>query len=185
MNLIKDTLITKSMVLAVVTFGLAGGCGAVYPPLDVVANVDLDRYAGKWYEIARYPNSFERGCVGVTADYTPQDDGRIDVVNTCFDATLDGPVSSIRGTARVVDTTSNAKLKVTFFWPFEGDYWIIDLDEEYRYAVVGDPGRTFLWILSRTPQMDEDTYAGLIDSLPAFGYDPGRLISVLQPEEAD
>jgi apolipoprotein D and lipocalin family protein len=170
-------------VVAAAGLCLAGGCGALYPPLDVVAKVELDRYAGRWYEIARYPNSFERGCVGVTADYTPRDDGRIDVVNTCFESSLDGPSRDIRGSARVVDETTNAKLKVSFFWPFEGDYWIIDLDEDYDYAVVGEPSRRFLWILSRTPQMDDDTYLGIVESLPAFGYDPGRLELVLQSDD--
>jgi apolipoprotein D and lipocalin family protein len=178
-------LITKGFVAAALALGLGGGCGAFYPPLSVVEYVDLDRYAGRWYEIARYPNSFERGCVGVTADYTPRDDGRIEVVNTCFESSLEGPERVIRGSARVADVTTNAKLKVTFFWPFEGDYWIIDLDEDYSYAVVGGPRRSFLWILSRTPQMDEDTYADIIDSLPSFGYDPDRLILVPQPEQND
>ena len=185
MNMFNNILITKRVIVAAVALCLAGGCSSVYPPLDVVEEVDLDRYAGRWYEIARYPNSFERGCVGVTADYTPRDDGRIEVVNTCLEESLDGPSREIRGSARVVDAESNAKLKVTFFWPFEGDYWIIDLDEDYNYAVVGEPSRSLLWILNRTPQMDEDTYADIIDSLPSFGYDPDRLILVPQPEEAD
>ena len=185
MNLFNNILITKRVVAATVALGLAGGCGAVYPPLDVVEKVDLDRYAGRWYEIARYPNSFERDCVGATADYTPRDDGRIEVVNTCFESTLDGPERVVEGSARVADPTTNAKLRVTFFWPFEGDYWIIDLDEDYEYAVVGEPSRSFLWILSRTPQMEEDTYADIIESLPAFGYDPGELILVPQREETE
>ena len=151
----------------------------------MVEKVDLDRYAGRWYEIARYPNSFERDCVGATADYTPRDDGRIEVVNTCFESTLDGPERVVEGSARVADPTTNAKLRVTFFWPFEGDYWIIDLDEDYEYAVVGEPSRSFLWILSRTPQMEEDTYADIIESLPAIGYDPGVLILVPQREETE
>ena len=182
MNLFSNNLMTKRVVAAAVALGLVGGCGAFYPPLDVVERVELDRYAGRWYEIARYPNSFERGCVGVTADYTPQDDGRIEVVNTCFESSLDGPSRDIRGSARVVDDTTNAKLKVSFFWPFEGDYWIIDLDEDYNYAVVGEPSRGFLWILSRTPQMDGQTYADIIESLPSFGYDPDRLELVPQSE---
>jgi apolipoprotein D and lipocalin family protein len=164
---------------------LAGGCGAFYPPLDVVEKVELDRYAGTWYEIARYPNSFERGCVGVTADYTPRDDGRIDVVNTCFESSLDGPSRDILGSARVVDETTNAKLKVSFFWPFEGDYWIIDLAEDYSYAVVGEPARRSLWILSRTPEMDDALYEDIIAWLPEVGYDPDLLEPVLQSTESD
>ena len=185
MSLFKNIVMTKSMVATAVALGLTSGCGAVYPPLDVVEKVDLDRYSGRWYEIARYPNSFERGCVGVTADYTPRADGRIQVVNTCFESSLDGPSREIRGSARVVDETSNAKLKVRFFWPFEGDYWIIDLDEDYQYAVVGEPSRTFLWILSRTPQMDETLYEDIVATLPAWSYDPERLELVPQDDATD
>jgi apolipoprotein D and lipocalin family protein len=158
------------------------GCNAVFPPLEVVENVDLGRYSGTWYEIARYPNSFERGCVGVTAEYTPLDDGRIKVVNTCVESSLDGPSREIQGYARVADPTTNAKLKVTFFWPFEGDYWIIDLAEDYSYAVVGSPSRRLLWILSRTPTMDDELYQQILDTLPARGFDPDLLSLVPQVE---
>ena len=160
-------------------------CGAFYPPLAVVDEVDLGRYAGKWYEIARYPNSFEQGCVGVTAEYTPREDGRIDVVNTCIESSLDGPSRLIQGTARVVDDTTNAKLKVTFFWPFEGDYWIIGLAEDYSHAVVGAPSRKYLWILSRSPQMEETTYQDIVAGLPALEFDPDRLELVPQPDATE
>ena len=183
MDLISRAFRTERLLIVAVALSLSGGCGLFYAPLEVVGEVDLDRYSGRWYEIARYPNSFERGCVGVTADYTPRDDGRIEVVNTCFELSLDGSSREIRGSARVVDNTTNAKLKVSFFWPFEGDYWIIDLDEDYNYAVVGEPSRSFLWILSRTPQIDGQTYADIIDSLPEFGYDPDRLELVPQSED--
>jgi len=185
MNVFSGFSFKQALMLAIVSLPLAGGCGAFYPPLAVVDYVDLTRYAGKWYEIARYPNSFERGCVGVTAEYTLQDDGRVAVLNTCVESSLDGPERPIRGSARVVDSTTNAKLKVTFFWPFEGDYWIIDLDEDYTYAVVGEPSRQFLWILSRAPQMDDETYERIIESLPDYGYDPDRLILVPQDEAAE
>jgi apolipoprotein D and lipocalin family protein len=184
MNLLSKIVWTK-IIAAVVALGFAGGCGAFYPPLDVVDKVDLDRYSGRWYEIARYPNSFERGCVGVTADYTPRANGRITVVNTCFESSLDGPSREIRGSARVADKTTNAKLKVTFFWPFEADYWIIDLDEDYQYAVVGEPSRSFLWILSRTPQMDEILYEDIVATLPDKLYDPERLLLVPQGDPID
>jgi len=185
MNLFKRIWTTRTVVGAAVALCLAGGCGAIYPPLGVVAKVELDRYAGTWYEIARYPNSFERGCVGVTADYTPRDDGRIDVVNTCFESSLDGPSRDIRGSARVVDETTNAKLKVSFFWPFEGDYWIIDLAEDYSHAVVGSPDRQFLWILSRTPAMDDGLYEQILDTLPERGFDPELLEIVPQFDSDD
>jgi apolipoprotein D and lipocalin family protein len=180
MNLFSKTSSIKLFSTAAVALFLTSGCGLMYQPLDVVEYVDLNRYSGLWYEIARYPNSFERGCVGVTAEYTPRDDGRISVVNTCIESTLDGPQRTISGSARVADTTTNAKLKVTFFWPFEGDYWIIDLAEDYSHAVVGSPDRQFLWILSRTPTMDDNLYQQILDTLPARGFDPERLDLVPQ-----
>jgi apolipoprotein D and lipocalin family protein len=160
----------------------AAGCTAFYPPLPVVESVELERYVGKWYEIARYPNSFETGCVGVTAEYEIRSDGRINVLNTCIEGDLDGPVRTIEGRARVADPTTNAKLKVTFFWPFEGDYWILELGEEedYGYAVVGEPSRKFFWILSRTPTLDEATFDSILAQMPDLGYDPDRLLIVEQ-----
>jgi apolipoprotein D and lipocalin family protein len=170
-----------------------GGCGAVYPPLATVDNVELGRYTGRWYEIARYPNSFETGCMGVTADYALREDGRISVVNTCVgrisvvntcvEGSLDGNVRLIEGVARVVDRTTNAKLAVTFFPPFEGDYWILELGEDYEYAVVGDPSRRFLWILSREPTLDEVLYEDILGRLPERSYDPNRL--ELVPQQGD
>lgn len=160
---------------------LLGGCSAFYPPLAVVSSVDLTRYAGRWYEIARYPNGFEKGCVGVTADYTLRDDGRVDVVNTCVEDTLDGPVRTIEGVARVTDPTTNAKLGVKFFPLIEAPYWIIELGSDYEYAVVGTPSRKFLWILSREPVLDGTVYAGILSRLPERGYDPNRLMLVEQP----
>jgi apolipoprotein D and lipocalin family protein len=158
------------------------GCTAFYPPLPVVESVELERYVGKWYEIARYPNSFETGCAGVTAEYEIRSDGRINVLNTCIEGDLDGPVRTIEGRARVADSTTNAKLKVTFFWPFEGDYWILELgdEEDYGYAVVGEPSRKFFWILSRTPTLDEATFDSILAQMPGLGYDPDRLIIVEQ-----
>ena len=160
--------------LIVILFAL-GGC-VVGPPLEVVPSVDLDRYVGLWYEIARYPVFFQEGCTNTTAEYALRDDGRIAVVNTCHDGSPEGPVRRIEGTARIADPTTNAKLKVQFFWPFEGDYWIIDLDEAYTWVVVGEPTRRYLWILSRTPTMDETLYRQITDELPAKGYDPTKLI---------
>lgn len=158
------------------------GCAGPVDPLPVVDSVDLQRYAGKWYEIARYPNNFEEGCAGVTAEYTPMPNGRISVLNTCIEGSLDGEARVISGSARAVDET-NARLKVTFFWPFSGDYWIIELGEEYDYALVGEPQRELMWILSRTPQLDQAIFDGILERLPDYGYDPDRLIMVPQPEE--
>ena len=152
------------------------GCAQVsYLPLDVVDYVDLERYLGTWYEIASYPASFQSGCVATHAEYSLREDGKIKVVNRCSDKTLDGPERVAEGVARVVDEETNAKLKVSFFWPFEGDYWIIDLDEHYQWAVVGEPSRKYLWILSRTPVMGPDLYRHITGRLLQTGYDPGKL----------
>lgn len=154
---------------------------AAAKPLEVVPRVDLQRYLGTWYEIATIPQRFQKGCVGVTAQYSLRADGAIDVVNTCRKNTLDGKVSSIRGKAWIVDKTTNAKLKVRFFWPFAGAYWIIELDQDYRWAVVGHPDRTYYWILSRTPQMDPAVYDELIRRAAEKGYDTVKIKKTLQP----
>ncbi|NTV13036.1 MAG: lipocalin family protein [Desulfobulbaceae bacterium] len=145
-------------------------------PLTTVSQVDLNRYLGEWYEIARYPNRFQDNCPASKATYTLRSDGRITVLNECWDADYNQMLRSVRGTARVVDPTSNAKLKVTFFWPFSGDYWIIDLGKEYQYAVVGHPERKYLWILGREKTMDGTLYQEIVTRLAAQDYDPTRLI---------
>jgi apolipoprotein D and lipocalin family protein len=152
---------------------------AMLPPLQVVDHVDLNRYAGEWFEIARYPHGFQKGCVVSKATYSV-DDGGIEVVNECFEQAEAGPVRSVTGRARVIDETTNAKLKVTFFWPFYGDYWIIDLDDDYRYAVVGHPTRKYLWILSRTRQMEETLYQAILVRLKEQGYDTAKLIRTIR-----
>jgi apolipoprotein D and lipocalin family protein len=168
------------VILLTAVLGPLGGCGsfleAVLPPLDTVSNVDLNRYTGKWYEIAHYPTFFQADCASSTAEYTANADGTIGVFNTCLAA--DGGVNStIQGTARVVDPTTNAKLKVTFPGiPFPGDYWIIQLGDNYEYAVVGEPTRSTLYILSRTPTLDQGTLDAILAGLTEQGYDPARLI---------
>jgi len=173
---------------AILTFlifwpGLAAAVvAAEKKPLEVVSSVDLQRYTGRWYEIATIPSRFQKDCVGVTATYTLRPDGDISVVNTCHKKTLDGKFKSVTGKAWVVDKTTNAKLKVRFFWPFSGDYWIIELDPDYQWALVGDESRDYLWILSRTPQLDESLYQELLNKATAKGFDVNRLKRTLQPE---
>jgi apolipoprotein D and lipocalin family protein len=144
-------------------------------PLQTVERVDLDRYLGQWFEIASYPAWFARNCTGVTAEYSRRDDGGITVVNRCFKGSLDGKLKQAKGRARVADTETNAKLKVSFFGPFWGNYWIIDLDPDYRWAVVGEPKRKYLWILSRTPTLDQETLDGILERLSDASYDTGKL----------
>ena len=162
---------------------LLAGCGGRHPPLPTVDHVDVERYLGTWYEIARYPAPFQEGCVATSANYSPREGGGIRVVNRCLVDSLDGELREAEGRARIVDAETNAKLKVTFFWPFYGDYWVLALDPDYEWSLVGEPGRRYLWILSRTRQMDPDTYRDIVGRLPALGYDADRLLVTPQPEE--
>jgi len=143
------------------------GCSKPYPPLQTVNNVDLEKYLGTWYEIARYEHYFEKGCRDVTATYSLKKDGDIKVINRCTKG--DGEKKEAVGTAYIVND-DNSKLKVSFFRPFYGDYWIIMLDSDYQYAVVGDPSRKYLWILSRTPKIDEETKESILAKLPSMQY---------------
>lgn len=149
-------------------------------PPAAVKHVELGRYLGTWYEIASFPQRFQRGCTATTATYALRHDGDIDVLNRCRKGTPAGEEKSARGRARVVDRSTNAKLEVSFFWPFRGDYWILDLADDYTHAVVGHPGRDYLWILSRTPTMADPTYQGILERLQAQGYETSRLVRTVQ-----
>lgn len=157
----------KALFFGILSMIIFAGCFTSYPPLETVKKVSLDRYLGTWYEIARYDQSFQKGCSHVTATYALKDNGDISVVNRC--QTKDGKRKSATGTAYAIDET-NSKLKVTFFWPFYGKYWILMLDEAYSYAVVGDPSREYLWILSRTTTLSPDVKAKILQTLPTLGY---------------
>jgi apolipoprotein D and lipocalin family protein len=151
--------------------------------LQTVTQVVLSRYLGRWYEIARYPNRFEKKCDrDVFATYGLRDDGRISVLNTCVKP--DGSHGEAKGWAKISDPSTNAKLKVTFFYPFFGNYWVLELGEDYEYAVIGEPSRKYLWILSRTPQMSEETYHAITENLAAKGYDAAKLERVKQTARA-
>jgi apolipoprotein D and lipocalin family protein len=147
--------------------------------LEVVPHVELEKYLGKWYEIAHLPARFQEGCTDTTATYTLSEDGNISVLNECI---RNGKMKQAKGKAKVVDKNSGAKLKVTFFWPFYGDYWIIDLGRNYDYAVVGTPNRKYLWILSRTPQMDDKLFSQLMESVKSKGFDVSNLIKTSHKE---
>jgi apolipoprotein D and lipocalin family protein len=152
-------------------------------PLTVVPSVDLSRYTGTWYEVARLPNPFQKDCVGeVIATYTLLDNGTIQVTNRCRSA--DGSMKEAKGLARKAsDDGPDSKLEVRFapaflsFLPFVwGNYWIIDLDPEYSYAVVGEPDREYLWILARNPQLPDSTMAGILNRVKDQGYELGNLL---------
>ena len=171
---------TPLVLVAACVSAWFGVAGAGERTLETVPHVDLTRYTGTWYEIASYPQRFQKGCTGTTATYTLRPNGTVEVVNRCARDSLNGRVTVARGRARVVDRNTNAKLKVSFFWPFWGDYWIIDLGRDYEYAVVGHPSRKYLWILCRAPHMDDAVYAGILDRLRTQGYDTARLVHTLQ-----
>ncbi|MCC6695419.1 MAG: lipocalin family protein [Candidatus Hydrogenedentes bacterium] len=167
----------RLMLAAVLSSVFIMGCPM---PPQTVPFVDLERYTGLWYQIAAYPQFFSRGLVAITAQYSLNEDGTVAVFNRGLEGDFDGEESTIEGTARVVDEESNAKLAVRFDFPlgqlFEGEYWIIALDEaDYTYAVVSDSTKRSLFILSRTPSMDQQVLDDILADLEARGYDLDKL----------
>lgn len=166
---------TKKSILSFLAFlGLTITAPAA-PALKTVNQVDLVRYQGLWYEVASIPASFQKKCVGnVTAEYKILPDGLVEVINSCELAS--GEKNVAEGRAKVTNPEQNSKLKVTFvklvkwIFAFGGDYWIIDLEENYNYVVVGHPERTFGWILSRTPSLSDETLRGIQSRLEEQGY---------------
>ena len=167
---------TSKSLLA--TFFVLIGCSAceTKTALATVPSVDLKRYSGTWYEVASYPQIFERGCSNVKATYTPKV-GYIEVFN---ESVKNNKPNSIKGKAFVVENSGNAKLKVQFFWPFRGDYWIIDLATDYSWALVSNSHGSTLWILSRKPVMDEQLYNSLVTKLVERGFDKGKIVKMEQ-----
>jgi apolipoprotein D and lipocalin family protein len=155
--------------------------------LETIEGFELERYLGRWYEIGSYPQTFQEGCVGTTATYSLKDDGNVDVLNECLQ---NGEPIEANGTARPVDL-DRGKLEVSFFPPFWSEYWILDLreddgpDADYTQAVVGEPGRDALWILSRTPELDPSTEDALLADIEAQDYGLDRLRFTEQPDAAD
>ncbi len=180
----KTSIATLLLALGCIAAGailLLGGC-TTREPLPTVPAVDLSRYSGRWYEIAAYPAWFQRRCVGgTTAEYTPQADGSIRVVNRCRDR--NGLTLETVGRATAVPGSANTKLKVSFGIPFvTGDYWIIGLDEKnYRWALVGHPSRQYLWILARDPHISPEVLREITALAAARGYDPAKLRPTPQP----
>lgn len=145
-------------------------CSSSHAPLATVPSVDLDRYEGRWYEIAALPQRFEKGCHCVYAEYRKNPEGYVDVYNFCRKGGPEGEGEAATGKAFPVEGSNNSKLKVQFFWPFKGDYWILELDPDYQYALVGSPDRESLWILSRTPQLDQEVYERLVQLARQKGF---------------
>lgn len=158
------------------------GCAVPQPTAETprpVASVDLARYAGTWFEVARYPTSFQDServqCEGTSATYALRPDGQVDVTNRCRNARAGGAERAARAVAYAVPGSGNARLRVSFFWPFYGDYWVVGLDPDYRWAVVGAPGRDYLWVLSRTPELAPADREAALAVIRREGFDPARL----------
>lgn len=162
MKLILSTLITLLLL----------GCSSHYKPLKTVKKVDVNRYLGTWYEIARYEHFFEEGCSNVSATYILNKDKTLKVHNRCE---KDGKLKDAKGVAYATDE-SFSKLKVSFFRPFYGDYQVLILDDEYRYVVIGEPSREYFWILSRTKTLEKETLDMIVNKMPSLGYDAQQLI---------
>jgi lipocalin len=179
----RNVPVTGLVLLFILGCASAGKMNVI--DTTTVIDMDIERYLGKWYEIARFPNSFEKGLVGVTAEYSYRKDGKIRVVNSGYRGSLDGKRSRIEGKARIPDKDEPGKLKVSFFLFFYSDYYILELDEDYHWALVGSSSQKYLWILNRTPQMDEGTYRMILDQARERGYDLSELIKVEQPQTSD
>lgn len=166
-----------SALLAAVVFVLPS-VALAQAPVSSVPSVDLARYSGKWFEIASFPMFFQRNCVGdTTAEYAAAPDGSLSVHNRCR---TDGGFDDATGKATVVEGFGNSRLKVSFFWPFKSDYWVLGLDPEYRWAVVGNPNRKYLWVLSRTPQLPPKLMEAALASASAQGFDLTQLRTTAQ-----
>ncbi len=171
------TLLARSRSL----LALVAATGSSVKPLQLVEKLDTKRYLGRWYEIARFQHSFERSLVGVTAEYRPRSDGKIQVVNSGFGNDLKGPYREARGVAWVPDPRRPAALKVRFFWPFAGNYLVFGLDEkDYSWALVGDNSRRYLWFLARTPQISNEILEKMKQIAKNQGYDLSGLHEVPQ-----
>ncbi len=168
----RRALIALTLLLA----ACAGQPGPDAP--RTVGQVDLARYAGTWFEVARFPTSFQDSarvrCEDVSATYTRRTDGDVAVVNRCRNGLAGGAERVAEGVARSA-SPGNDRLRVSFFWPFFGDYWVIGLDPGYRWAVVGAPGRDYLWILSRMPQMTPADFDAAVAIARREGFDTARL----------
>jgi apolipoprotein D and lipocalin family protein len=147
---------------------------------EVISDVDLAKYSGRWYEIARLPNHFERKLKCITATYTVRNDGKITVLNGGHYIEEPSRTSSAKGVAWIPDKSAPAKLKVRFFWPFSGNYWIMYLDKDYRYVLIGEPSFKYLWILSREKTIEDSIYRMLLQKAKENGYDVGPVIRVDQ-----
>ena len=173
-HLQKILLSAIAMLLAACGSGPVGNAHVPEPAKPV----ELGKYLGKWYEVARYENRFERGCEAVTAEYSLREDGMIRVINSCHLGSVNGELKTAEGKAKLVENSQGAKLKVSFFWPFYGDYWVLDHAEDYSWSIVGEPSGRYLWILARDAPLSEQHVSDLRDKAKLLGYDTSLLFMV-------
>ena len=179
----KQKFVLRSMLLGILLANLPGCATAPKPPpLRTVAHVDLQRYMGQWNVIANIPYLLEKGKVATYDTYSPRADGRMNNVFTFRKGTFDAPEKSWHGVAWVVNPVSNAEWKVRFLWPLATTYLVLELDPDYRWAVVATPGHKLLWVLARERALDAATYAAILQRIQAQGYDVNRVAKVPQPD---
>ena len=174
---------TAVFIISICILMFSSACNSTNSKMDksTVKQLDIDRYLGTWYEIARYDHKFERGLQGVTASYSLRDDGKIKVVNQGYKGSLNGEKSSAVGKAKLTDEPG--KLKVSFFWIFYADYFVMELGENYEWALIGSSSDKYLWILSRTPQIKKEVLDHILGFAKKRGYDTSQLIWVAQKDE--
>jgi apolipoprotein D and lipocalin family protein len=178
----KRSFIALTLYLVLIhSFTIRSGFSLENKELEVVPNLDLHKFQGTWYEIAHNPWFPEKDCFAMIAHYKLTEDSQIKVTNICRKNGFDGEISKVSGKAWLVDPKMNSKWEVQFIWPFSLDYWVIELDENYNYAVIGEPERENLWILSRKPIMGKDLLSRIIENTKSKGYDLSNLI--LTPQD--
>ena len=176
-------LVTSAFVLSFILLSAGSGCKNDKPEnmdFSTVKELDLERYMGTWYEIARFDHSFERGLVGVTASYELRPDGKITVINAGYKNSLDGKYKEAKGKAKQPNPDEPGKLKVAFFLFFYADYFVLELDENYRWVIIGSSSDKYLWILSRTPQLEQESLDSILKKARERGYNTDKLIWVEQ-----
>ena len=173
---------SKNVIFIIALLFLINACKGQNKMIDktVVKELNIEKYLGKWYEISRFDHRFERGLVGVTAFYSFREDGKLKVVNSGYKKALNGEKSEAIGKAKIPDPKTPSKLKVSFFWFFYVDYYVLELDKNYQWAVIGSSSDNYLWILSRTPKIEKGLYNELLNKIANRGYDVNKLISVEQ-----
>jgi apolipoprotein D and lipocalin family protein len=173
-------ILIAGLVLGACTTLQSGPVGNSAVPQPAKA-VDLDRYLGRWYELGRYEAGFQKDCEAVTADYSLTAPGKIRVVNSCRQGSVDGKLRNVTGKAKIVQGSNNAKLRVSFFGPFYGDYWVLDHADDYSWSIVGEPSGRYLWLLSRTATPDEAAKRAILERASQMGYDMKLLRWTRQP----